>query len=196
MYSLICKKIGMISYFTESGDAIPATLLSFDNVGVTYSESLGKNFVVMFKQNKPKKHKNVIKQIGMLNDLALEFFKSIDNQEASDFESLISKFNVGDNIKVNGVTKSKGFQGVVKRWGFAGGPRTHGQSDRQRAPGSIGARTIPGRVFKGKRMAGRMGGANKTVTGLKILSVDLENKLLLVSGSVPGSKSSIVIVNK
>lgn len=101
-------------------------------------------------------------------------------------------FKVGDKVKVSGVSKGKGFAGVVKRWGFKGGPRTHGQSDRERAPGSIGQTTTPGRVFKGKKMAGRMGGDKKTVRGLKVMQIDKEKNLLVLSGLIPGAKGGLV----
>ncbi|MFH0750082.1 MAG: 50S ribosomal protein L3 [Candidatus Gottesmanbacteria bacterium] len=105
-------------------------------------------------------------------------------------------FAVGDVIRVTGISKGKGFAGVVKRHGFAGGPKTHGQSDKERSPGSIGATTTPGRVFKGKRMAGRMGGETVTVKGLKVIAIDAEHRVLVVSGLVPGPKDSFVIVKK
>jgi large subunit ribosomal protein L3 len=101
-----------------------------------------------------------------------------------------SFFKKGERVTVVGVSKGKGFQGVVKRHGFAGGPRTRGQSDRERAPGSIGASTTPGRVYKGKRMAGRMGGNRITVKGLKIMEVREDG--LLLKGVVPGAKGSLV----
>lgn len=103
---------------------------------------------------------------------------------------------VGDKVKVTGTSKGKGFAGVVKRWKFAGGPRTHGQSDRERAPGSIGQTTTPGRVYKGKKMAGRMGGKKVTVKGLKVVEVKPEENLLVVKGLVPGHKGRQVLVSK
>jgi len=105
-------------------------------------------------------------------------------------------FKVGDIISVTGVSKGKGFAGVVKRWHFAGGPKTHGQSDRQRAPGSIGGTTTPGRVYKGKKMAGRMGGDTVTVKNLHIISINPEESELIVLGPVPGRDGSLVIVKK
>jgi len=103
---------------------------------------------------------------------------------------------VGDKVKVTGTSKGKGFAGVVKRWHFAGGPRTHGQSDRERAPGSIGQTTTPGRVYKGKKMAGRMGGKKVTVKGLKVVEVKPEENLLVIKGLVPGAKGGKVLVSK
>jgi large subunit ribosomal protein L3 len=101
-------------------------------------------------------------------------------------------FKVGDKVKVAGKSKGKGFAGVVKRHGFAGGPRTHGQSDRERAPGSIGQTTTPGRVYKGKRMAGRMGGERVTLKNLKM--VEVGDDYLVVSGLVPGAKGGLLEV--
>lgn len=103
-------------------------------------------------------------------------------------------FKVGDVVQVTGVSKGKGFAGVIKRWGFAGGPRTHGQSDRQRAPGSIGQGTDPGRVWKGKKMPGRMGTDTVTVKNLVVVGID-ENELT-VSGPVPGAPKGLLIISK
>jgi len=103
-------------------------------------------------------------------------------------------FKIGDKVKVVGCSKGKGFTGVVKKWGFKGGPRTHGQSDRERAPGSIGQTTTPGRVFKGKKMAGRAGGERVTISGLTVTGI--EGDILEVKGLVPGSKKSLLIIQK
>lgn len=105
-------------------------------------------------------------------------------------------FKVGDIVSVTGTSKGKGFAGVVKRHHFKGGPRTHGQSDRERAPGSIGATTTPGRVLKGKKMAGRMGGEKVTVKGLHIISVDPETDQLEISGQIPGTPGSLILIHK
>jgi large subunit ribosomal protein L3 len=105
-------------------------------------------------------------------------------------------FAIGDRVEVVGTSKGKGWAGVVKRHGFKGGPRTHGQSDRERAPGSIGQTTTPGRVYRGKRMAGRMGNDRVTARGLTVVSVDAEHNILIVKGLVPGAKSGLVLVQK
>jgi large subunit ribosomal protein L3 len=105
-------------------------------------------------------------------------------------------FKPGDIIDVIGTSKGKGFAGVVKRWGFAGGPRTHGQSDRERAPGSIGAGTTPGRVLKGKKMAGRLGHQRTTIKNLEVFAVEPEKNLLLVRGLVPGPRGGLLIIRK
>ena len=105
-------------------------------------------------------------------------------------------FAEGELVDVTGTSKGRGFQGVVKRHGFRGGPKTHGQSDRLRVPGSIGSSATPGRVFKGLRMAGRMGNDRVTIQNLKVLRVDPGRNLLLVQGSVPGANESLVIVRR
>lgn len=105
-------------------------------------------------------------------------------------------FQPGDQIKVTGWSKGKGFTGVVKRWGFKGGSRTHGQSDRERAPGSIGQGTTPGRVHKGKKMPGRAGNARIAVKGLTIQAIDKENEELLIKGLVPGAQNGLLIITK
>jgi len=105
-------------------------------------------------------------------------------------------FAVGDIVAVSGVSKGKGFAGVVKRHHFKGGPRTHGQSDRERAPGSIGQTTTPGRVYKGKKMAGRMGGQRVTIKNLHVISVDPERGSLDVSGQIPGVPGSLLIIKR
>ncbi len=104
-------------------------------------------------------------------------------------------FKVGDKIKVTGTSKGKGFAGVVKRHGFKGGPKTHGQSDRHRAPGSIGSTTTPGRVYKGKRMAGRMGGEQVTIKNLEVMKIDSENNLMEIKGLVPGIKNGLLVLS-
>ncbi len=105
-------------------------------------------------------------------------------------------FEPGELVDVTGKSRGKGFQGTVKRHGFAGGPKTHGQSDRHRAPGSIGQSSYPSRVFKGTRMSGHMGDRQVTVKGLKVIRVDKDRNLLAVKGAVPGSRGTMVIIKK
>ena len=117
-------------------------------------------------------------------------FKVGDEVKVSDI------FKAGDVVAVSGISKGKGFAGVVKKWGFRGGPRTHGQSDRERAPGSIGQTTTPGRVYKGKKMAGRMGGEQTTIKNLHVISVNEENGEIEISGQIPGTVGSILTIKK
>lgn len=108
----------------------------------------------------------------------------------------VSLFQPGDRVDIVGTTRGKGFAGTVKRHGFAGGPKTHGQSDRHRAPGSVGATTTPGKVFKGMRMAGHMGHVRHSEQGLRVVMVDPNRNLLLVRGSVPGGKNGLLIIKR
>lgn len=105
-------------------------------------------------------------------------------------------FSIGDAVKVTGTSKGKGFQGGVRRHGFHGGPKTHGQSDRHRAPGAIGSGTTPGRVYKGKKMAGHMGNVQSSVKNLEVVGIDKTNNLLVIKGAVPGSTGGLVILTK
>jgi large subunit ribosomal protein L3 len=113
-----------------------------------------------------------------------------------DLIKLADIFKKGDVVTVTGTSKGKGFAGVVKRWHFAGGPKTHGQSDRERAPGSIGQRTTPGRVYKGKKMAGRMGTDRVTVKGLKVLDLDLDSDQIAITGAIPGKTGGLIFIQK
>lgn len=142
-----------------------------------------------FKGAKLKKAPRFLCEIR-LEELVNDKMKVGDKIKVSDV------FQPGDEIKVTGWSKGKGFTGVMKRWGFKGGPRTHGQSDRQRAPGSIGQGTTPGRVHKGKKMPGRSGGNRVTVKGLMVVAVDEKNEELLIKGLVPGSQKGYLIVSK
>jgi len=172
---------------TEDKDGYNAIQLGF---GIKKEKKFTKPVLGHLKKaDKPglKIRPRFLREIKMLGEAS---FKVGDEIKAGEF------FKPGDIVGVTGVSKGKGFTGVVKRWGFAGGPRTHGQSDRERAPGSIGATTTPGRVLKGKKMAGRHGGARVTVKNLKIMEVDSEKNILKVMGLVPGAKGGLLIIKK
>lgn len=131
----------------------------------------------------------------------IRWFKEVRVEDKVDLNpgqqvSISDIFSVGDAVKVTGVSKGKGFAGVVKRHGFAGGPKTHGQSDRHRAPGSIGSGTTPGRVYKGKKMAGHMGAETVSVRNLEVTGVDKQKNILVVKGAVPGPNGGLVMVTK
>ena len=105
-------------------------------------------------------------------------------------------FSIGDSVKVSGVSKGKGFQGGVRRWGFHGGPKTHGQSDRHRAPGSIGSGTTPGRVYKGKKMAGHMGNVQVSTKNQEVVGLDKAANLIMIKGAVPGPTGNLIMITK
>jgi len=130
---------------------------------------------------------------SFLAEVKLDSEPSYKVGDKINFSDVLSE---GDTITVTGTSKGKGFAGVVKRWGFAGGPATHGQSDRQRAPGSIGQGTTPGRVLKGKHMAGRMGNETNSIKNLKVLKIDAEKGEILVLGPIPGRIGGFVIVKR
>jgi len=198
----IGKKIEMTQVFDKKGKVLPVTVIDIDDskvVGIKTKDTDGYTAVVIGSGKKRYPTKADIgkyKALGYVPKYVSEF--RVDNIEGFEIGNKVDIGNLkeGTKVDVTGVTKGKGFQGVVKRHGFKGGPRTHGQSDRLRAPGSIGARTTPGRVYKGKRMAGRMGGVNFTVKNLLVVKVDIENNLVLLKGAVPGNKGSIIKIKQ
>jgi large subunit ribosomal protein L3 len=198
--AMVGKKLGMTQVFDESGVVYPATVIE-----------CGPNVVTQIKTDEKDGYEAV--QLGFGLDKRLNRpeqghrkasgFQSRDLREvkADSYDDLevgqvfkADVFKPGQLVDVTGISKGRGFQGGVKRHGFAGGPKTHGQSDRLRAPGSIGSSATPGRVFKGTRMAGRMGTDRVTVLSLEVLRVDPERNLLVVKGSVPGHNDSLVVV--
>lgn len=203
MKGILGKKIGMTQIFVEDGNVVPVTLIEAGPCYVTQKKTkerdgynavqLGFDELPQRKLNKPQAGHLKKSSAPSLRHLR-EFRVSEADETAEGDEIKADVFEVGDLVDVVGTSKGKGFAGVVKRHGFAGGIRTHGQSDRHRAPGSIGAGTTPGRVFKGMRMAGRMGGERVTASNLEVVIVDAERNLLAVKGSVPGSKNSLVLV--
>jgi len=195
MKFILGTKQQMTQVFDEEGRVYPATVLKIDSLKVSQIKTSEKDGykavqVGMGSQkkerlNKPQQ-KNAFRLIREFRDEDLGEFKVGDSVDLGQFEE-------GDKVQVSAISKGKGFQGVVKRYGFHGGPRTHGQKHTERAPGSIGA-TAPQRVFKGKKMPGRMGGDRVTVKNLKVLQIDKEKGLLLISGAIPGRKGTLVEV--
>src|SRR6266576_1184694 len=182
MKSIIGKNIGMTSLFDEQGRNIPSTVIEAGPCSIIQIKTLEKDGYSSIQLGfEDKKKKNISKSL-------LGHFKKAN---------VSPKKNVGEFVDVTGFSKGRGFQGVVKRHGFSGvGERTHGQHNRLRAPGSIGAGSDPSRVFKGVRMSGKMGNRRVTVKNLRILKIDLEKNLLIVKGSVPGTKYSYLIIKK
>lgn len=210
--AIIGTKINQSQVFDSTGNRLSVTKIN-----------AGPCFVVTLK-NKDKDGYNAVTlgcgtrrisvlskpEIGVLKKAGLDknpprFLREIKVENPEDFSDKIKPgtvinlqdvLKIGDIVQVAGVSKGKGFAGVVKRHHFKGGPRTHGQSDRERAPGSIGQTTTPGRVYKGKRMAGRMGQDMVTIKNLKVVEIDAENKILTISGLVPGGRNSLLIISK
>ncbi|MCQ2360748.1 MAG: 50S ribosomal protein L3 [Paludibacteraceae bacterium] len=205
MPGLIGKKIGMTSVFSADGKNVPCTVIEAGPCVVTQVKTMEKDgyeaiqlgFEDKKESNVTKPEAGLFKKIGATPKYHLVEFKGFDSSVKASDVITVDLFNDTTWVDVIGTSKGKGFQGVVKRHGFGGvGQITHGQHNRQRKPGSIGACSYPARVFKGLRMGGQMGDARVTVQNLEILKVIPENNLLLIKGSVPGAKGSIVIVNK
>src|SRR5690606_3718167 len=205
MSGLIGRKIGMTSLFDENGKNIPCTVLEVGPCVVTQVRTKEVDgYEALQLGFDDKADKRAIKaELGHFKKAGTSAKKKV--VEIQEFETeyklgdviTADLFNEGDFVDVQGVSKGRGFQGVVKRHGFGGvGQATHGQHNRLRAPGSIGASSTPSRVFKGMRMAGRMGGEKVTVQNLRVLKVVADKNLLVVKGAVPGHKNSYVIVQK
>lgn len=192
--------------FTEDGKRIPVTVIEAGPCWVTKVESTPTYTDIQLgfgnARHISKAEEGHIKKAGLTTKLRfLREFRIDSVGDVGDVslgqEITVEKvFAVGDAIRVTGTSKGKGFAGVVKRHGFAGGPRTHGQSDRERAPGSIGQTTTPGRVYRGKRMAGRMGDERVTIWGLSVVAIDTENNMLTVKGLVPGARNGLLLIQK
>ncbi|MDP3946184.1 MAG: 50S ribosomal protein L3 [Lutibacter sp.] len=205
MSGLIGRKIGMTSLFDENGKNIPCTVIEAGPCVVTQVRTLevdGYKALQLGFDDKTAKSSNKaldghFKKAGTIaKKKVIEFQEFEDGHKLGD-QLTVDLFVEGEFVDVSATSKGKGFQGVVKRHGFAGvGQATHGQHNRLRAPGSIGAASYPARVFKGMRMAGRMGGNKVTVQNLRVLKVVPEKNLLVVKGCVPGHKNAYVIIQK
>ena len=205
MSGLIGRKIGMTSLFDENGKNIPCTVIEAGPCVVTQVRTIevdGYEALQLGFDDKTEKHATKadlghFKKAGTSAKKKVVEFQSFEGEFKLGDNITVELFNEGEFVDVQGVSKGKGFQGVVKRHGFGGvGQATHGQHNRLRAPGSVGASSYPSRVFKGMRMAGRMGGENVKVQNLRVLKVVSEKNLLVVKGAIPGCKNSYVIIQK
>ena len=209
MKGIIGKKVGMTQVFDEQGEVVPVTVIEAGPCFVAQIKTVERDGYAAvqlgFEETKPKRLTRPQLQHLQKSDIPAlrhlrEFRMNDDEMARYGFEEgqkiTVDIFEAGEYVDVTGTSKGRGFAGVVKRHGFGGGPKTHGQSDRHRAPGSIGACYTPGRVFKGKRMPGRMGGKRVTVQGLRVVLVDPERNLLVVRGAVPGAKNGLLLIRQ
>ena len=205
MSGLIGKKIGMTSIFDDNGKNIPCTVIEAGPCIVTQvrtKEIDGYNALQLGFDDKTEKsavkaEKGHFKKAGSTVKKKVIEFQGYDKEYKIGDSIKVDHFEEGEYVDVSGISKGKGFQGVVKRHGFAGvGQATHGQHNRLRAPGSIGAASYPARVFKGMKMAGRMGGEKVKVMNLRVLKVVPEKNLLLLKGCVPGHNNSYLTIEK
>lgn len=206
MSGILGKKIGMTSIFNEKGEAIPCTVIEAGPCFVIQIKTKDNDGYDALQLGFEEKHDRLVNKpmMGHFKKASLSGKRIV--REFRDFD--VAKFQLGGEVRVDSVlskgdvvsvagkSKGRGFQGVVKRHHFGGGFRTHGQSDRERAPGSVGGSSYPSRVFKGMRMAGRMGGERITVKNLRIVDIIPESNIILVRGSVPGHNNSYVEIHK
>ncbi|GAB2777928.1 50S ribosomal protein L3 [Halomonas shantousis] len=201
---LVGKKSGMTRVFTEDGASVPVTVIEVEPNRVTRVKSVdadGYSAVQVTTGSRKAKHLSKAAagqyaKAGVEAGRSLMEFRLSEGEEAPEVggEITVSLFEAGQLVDVTGTSKGKGFQGAVKRWNFRTQDMTHGNSLSHRAPGSIGQCQTPGRVFKGKKMAGQLGNARTTVQSLEIVRVDAERNLLLIKGAIPGAPGSDVIV--
>jgi large subunit ribosomal protein L3 len=201
---ILGKKLGMTQVYDKSGKTEAVTAIEAGPCTVTQIKTVERDgySAVKLGFGEPKKKKTGGKK-GKAKDKTPSKFKYMreirldDGQEMEAGQKIdVSLFKAGDVINISGISKGKGFAGVVKRHHFKGGPKTHGQSDRWRAPGSIGSSATPGRVLKGLRMAGHMGDERVTVSNLVVVEANPDRNLLLVRGAVPGMTNGLVIIEK
>ena len=205
MEGLVGKKIGMTRIFNQEGHSIPVTVIEAGPCPVVQVKVKEKDGYTAVQLGFGEKRKNLfnlplsghfakakVEPKRVLKEIRI---KEGETPEVGQ-EVKVDIFSVGDRVCVTGISKGLGFQGGVRRHKFHGGSKTHGQSDRLRAPGSIGGSSFPSRVFKGQRMAGRMGGDKVTIRNLVVAGLDVEKNLLLVRGAVPGKINSYLTIRK
>jgi len=198
---ILGEKVGVTQVFRPDGTVEAVTVIEAGPCVVTQVKTPAKEgyaaaqlgFKEAKRLNSPEK--GHLKGLG--NFKHLKEFRVSDPSTIQVGQKVdVGIFKPGDTVDVTGISKGRGFAGVVKRHHFAGGPKTHGQSDRHRAPGSIGSTTTPGRVLKGLRMAGHMGAVQVTARGLKVVAADPARNLLMVRGAVPGARNGLVVIRK
>lgn len=200
---IIGKKLGMTQVFGEGGKAEAITAIEAGPCTVTQVKTPDNDGYSAIQLGYSEVKKSGAGRKGRAKEKGHVKFKYVREFYFDDTRSIetgqkidVSLFKAGDHVDVTGISKGKGFAGGVKRYHFRGGPKTHGQSDRWRAPGSIGQNTSPGRVFKGLRMAGHMGNRRVTASNLVVFQADPARNLLLVKGAVPGMTNGVVLVQK
>ncbi len=207
MKGILGRKVGMTQLLTAKGTVVPVTVIEAGPCYVTQIKTPEKDgysaIQLGYEETRPRRltkgELGHIRRRGA-NLPALRVLREIRMKNLADYtvgqKLLADIFKVGERVDVKGISKGRGFQGGVKRYGFRGGPRTHGQSDRLRAPGASSSGTTPGRLYKGKRMAGHMGNVPVTVSNLRVELVDPERNLLAVRGAVPGAKGGLVVITE
>lgn len=197
---ILGRKVAMTQIFSEDGTAVPVTVVQAGPCVITQVKTMeidGYDAIQLGYGSAKRYNRPLEGHLKGLEAAVLREFRTADASTHSVGDEVdLRLFKVDDLVDVAGVSKGRGFAGVMKRHNFKGGPKTHGQSDRARAPGSIGATTTPGRVLKGKRMPGRMGGERVTVKNVRVARLDEERNLLFIQGAVPGAQNGILEIRK
>jgi len=203
---MLGRKVGMLTRYDDAGRAYGATVIEFADNVITQVRTVDRDGysavqigTIGDRKRTTRAQRGHLKASGQdqVSMTALTEFRTSETDGLDVGASLsVDRFQSGMYVDVTARTKGRGFQGVVKRWNFAGGPKTHGQSDRWRAPGSIGAGTSPGRVFKGKKMPGHMGNRSRTILNQLVVEIDLARGLIYLAGNVPGPNGSLVEVRQ
>ncbi len=207
MKGILGRKVGMTQLLTAKGTVVPVTVIEAGPCFVTQIKTSEKDgyFAVQLGYQETKPRRLTKGELGHIrrrnaNLPAVRILRELRMKSVTDYavgqKILADLFAAGEHVDVKGLSKGRGFQGGVKRHGFRGGPRTHGQSDRLRAPGASSAGTTPGRIYKGKHMAGHMGNASVTVSNLRVELVDPERNLLAVRGAVPGARGGLLVITE
>jgi large subunit ribosomal protein L3 len=205
MKGILGRKVGMTQLLTERGEVVPVTIIEAGPCFVTQVKTDARDgyTAIQIGLGETRQKRMTKGQVGHLrrNNLPLlRALREIRLKNVEDYEVgqklLADQFVAGERVDVQGISKGRGFQGGVKRHGFHGGPRTHGQSDRLRAPGASGSGTTPGRIYKGKRMAGHMGAVPVTVANLRVVLSDAERNMIAVRGAVPGARGGLLVITE
>jgi large subunit ribosomal protein L3 len=204
MKGLIGKKVGMTQVFDEQGNAVPVTVIQAGPCYVTQIRQQDRDGYVGvqlgYGETKPARltqgqlghlRRNNLPALKVLREFRIKD-GSVDVSEGQEIK--VDVFTKGEHVDIVGITKGRGFAGTIKRHGFHRQPKTHGQSDRERAPGSVGQRSFPGKTFKGQRMSGHYGTDRVTIQNLEVVVIDVERNLIAVKGSIPGAKNGIVMI--
>jgi large subunit ribosomal protein L3 len=209
MKGILGRKVGMTQLLTAKGEVVPVTIIEAGPCYVTQIKTAARDgytaIQLGFELTQPRRltkgqvghirRREMPRETPMVRVLRELRLRNVEDYQLGQ-KILADVFTTHERVDVQGISKGRGFQGGVKRYGFRGGPRTHGQSDRLRAPGASSSGTTPGRLYKGKRMAGHMGNVPVTVANLRVVLVDPERNLLAVQGAVPGARGGLLLVTE
>ena len=204
MTGMLGKKVGMTRFFNESGNPVPATVIEAGPCTVTQVKTAEKDgysaiqlgFIPLAEKRVTKPMMGHFKRVNAKPLRILREIRDFGDEVKEGAELKVDLFHEGERVKVTSLSKGRGFAGAMKRHGFGGGPKSHGQSDRQRSPGSVGQAAYPKRIFRGIKMAGHMGQERNTISNLQVLKVLPDQNLIVIKGSIPGGRNTIVEIRR